>query len=43
MQSALVLVAGPLTALAHTQGGEAPGFSSGVHYPMSGRDHARDG
>src|SRR5262245_9855768 len=35
----LVLVAWPLTALAHTQGGEALGFSSGVQHPMSGLDH----
>jgi urease accessory protein len=35
----LVLVAWPLTALAHTKGGEALGFSSGVQHPMSGLDH----
>ena len=35
----LVLVAWPLPALAHTKGGEALGFSSGVQHPMSGLDH----
>jgi urease accessory protein len=35
----LVLVAWPLTALAHTKGGEVLGFSSGVQHPMSGLDH----
>lgn len=35
----LVLVAWPLTALAHTKGGEALGFSSGVQHPTSGLDH----
>ena len=35
----LVLLGWPLTALAHTKGGEALGFSSGVQHPMSGLDH----
>jgi urease accessory protein len=35
----LVLLAWPLTALAHIKGGEALGFSSGVQHPMSGLDH----
>jgi len=35
----MVMVAWPLTALAHTKGGEALGFSSGVQHPMSGLDH----
>ena len=35
----LVLLAWPLTVLAHTKGGEALGFSSGVQHPMSGLDH----
>src|SRR5262249_11935956 len=35
----LVLLAWPLTALAHTKGGQALGFSSGVQHPLSGLDH----
>ena len=35
----LVLMAWPLTALAHTKGGEALGVSSGAQHPMSGLGH----
>ena len=35
----LLALATPSTALAHTQAGEAGGFASGFHHPISGWDH----
>jgi len=35
----LALLATPSTAWAHIQAGEAEGFLSGVHHPISGWDH----
>ena len=35
----LALLAGPSSAWAHIQAGEAGGFVSGVHHPISGWDH----
>ena len=35
----LLLLLWPASALAHTQGGEAIGFVSGLKHPLSGLDH----